>query len=81
MIVAPLLLIALAGGYAVLVMSQHQQSPLDALGRWLGSFILLVALTGLVCTAVCALRCRYGGACGAAPRMTCPVLSLPAAPR
>jgi hypothetical protein len=52
-----ILLVALASGYAVLVMSQHQQAPLDKLGRLLGAFILLVSLVGLICVAVCAVRC------------------------
>ena len=71
MLVAPLLLIAVAAGYAVLVMSQHQQAPLDVLGRWMGSLIMFVALTGLVCTAVFAVKCHYGGACGVSSGM-CP---------
>ena len=55
----PLLLLALAAGYAVLVLSQRQERPLDVLGRFLGALILVVSFVGLLCVAWCSLgHCR-----------------------
>lgn len=55
----PLLLMALAAGYAVLVLSQGQKRPLDALGRFIGAVILLVSFVGLLCVAWCGIsHCR-----------------------
>jgi hypothetical protein len=56
----PMLLVALAAGYGVLVLSQQQQRPVSGLGRFLGAVILLVSFAGLLCTAVCTVRSRWG---------------------
>lgn len=80
---AAVLLISLAAGYGVLVLSQNQPRPLDAIGRGVGGLILLVALIGLVCSAVCGMKChRMMMGCGS--KMSCPMSrfapSQPAAP-
>src|SRR5262249_32737066 len=55
----PLLLMGLAAGYAVLVLSQNQQRPLDFLGRILGAIIILVSVGGLLCSLIFGLWCRH----------------------
>lgn len=83
----PLLLLALAAGYAVLVLSQSQQRPLDVLGRFLGGLVVLVSLVGLLCVAVCSVwcgwsRCHQGGMCpssGKPPHCGMPMTEQPPA--
>ncbi len=58
---AAVLLVLLAVGYWVLTLSQTQQKPLNIVGRILGVIILLGALGGLICGAMCTVR---GGSCG-----------------
>ena len=64
---ASLLLLSLAAGYGVTVLSKSQSRPLDALGRFVGGLILIVSFIGLLCTAVCGVRhmmgCMGGGSC------------------
>ena len=47
-----MLLVALGVGYWILTLADKQNAPLDILGRIIGSLILLVAVAGLICTAV-----------------------------
>jgi len=56
----PLLLLALAAGYAVLALSNKQERPLDMLGRLVGGLILIVSFIGLLCVAACSLACHWG---------------------
>ena len=74
-----LLLMALAAGYAVLVLANKQGRPLDVLGRILGALILLVSSIGLVCMAACSLKCKMGSCgpksaamCDSGPKKDCP---------
>ncbi len=74
----PLLLLALAAGYGVLVLANKQERPLDRLGRLVGGIVLVVSFVGLLCVAVCSIMCRVschgermGAACGMA-KPTCP---------
>lgn len=74
-----LLLMALAAGYAVLVLANKQERPLDVLGRILGGLILVVSFVGLLCVAVCKIGCRMGSchktdpsACSVEARKHCP---------
>jgi hypothetical protein len=66
-----LLLLALAAGYAVLVVSNKQEKPLDTLGRIIGGLILIVSFAGLLFSAICLARygCPYGSA------SSCPMVS------
>lgn len=61
----PLLLLSLAAGYGVLILSERQDRPLDVLGRVIGGIIVLVAAIGLICIATCSVgrwrQCRTGG--------------------
>ncbi len=69
------LLLCLAAGYGTLVLSNKQERPLDVLGRLIGAVILLVSFVGLLCTAVCSWKCRYGdsmSACHGPRKMMCP---------
>lgn len=63
------LLLTMAVGYGVLVLSQKQTRPLDVLGRIVGGIILVVSFVGLLCTAWCGSKrwcnksamCDYSG--------------------
>jgi hypothetical protein len=59
-----LLLLALAAGYAVLVVSNKQERPLDVLGRIIGGLILGISFVGLLCVGFCSMRCRTGAMSG-----------------
>lgn len=63
--VPALLLLCLAAGYGVLVLSQYQTRPLDVIGRIIGGLVLIVSFIGLLCVAVCSFRCgsRNAGMC------------------
>jgi hypothetical protein len=74
-----MLLLALAAGYAVLVLANKQERPLDVLGRILGGLILVVSFVGLLCVAICRIGCRMGAchkmdssACSVEARKHCP---------
>ena len=56
------LLVAIAVGYWVLTLAARQEKVLRVLGWITGGLIVLVALGGLVCGAVCG-RKAMGGAC------------------
>jgi hypothetical protein len=70
----PMLLLALAAGYAVLVLSNSQQRPLDVLGRILGSLILLISFVGLLCVASSRLCHRWARCHGDKMTMGCPMM-------
>ena len=74
------LLIALAAGYAVLALSNKQERPLDALGRLIGGLILIVSFIGLICVAVCSIRCHWA-ACHGGSAMSCPYSAARECPR
>lgn len=61
---AVILLLALAAGYGVLVLSQYQQRPLNVIGRVVGGIILVVSFIGLICVAVCGVKCMVMGRSG-----------------
>lgn len=65
----PLLLLSLAAGYGVLVLSNKQERPLDKLGRVIGGLVLLGALAGLLWPLVCAAKYMCGG------NTSCPISS------
>lgn len=64
----PLLLLSLAAGYGVLVLSNKQERPLDKLGRVIGGLVLLGALAGLLWPLVCAAKYMCGNT-------SCPIRS------
>ena len=59
-----MLLLTLAAGYGVMVLSQGQKRPLDVLGRFIGGLILIVSFVGLVCVAACGVHCMMERRCG-----------------
>src|SRR5262245_57402670 len=67
------LLIALAAGYGVLVLSQGQPRPLDKLGRLIGGLILVVSFVALIAGAVCGVHCLITRGC--ASGAGCPMMS------
>lgn len=80
---ASILLLTLAVGYGVLVLSQSQQRPLNVLGRIIGGVILVVSIIGLGCVAFCGMKkqCGTKASCpwtGSAPTEPAPVPMSPA---
>ncbi len=71
----PLLLLALAAGYAVLVISNKQERPLDVLGRVIGGLVLLGAVAGLVCAGICAMKCAKMSCDTGMMKSGCPMTS------
>lgn len=71
----PLLLLSLAAGYGVLILSERQDRPLDVLGRVIGGIIVLVAGIGLICIATCGIKrlgqCKTGRGCPYAAKADC----------
>lgn len=65
----PALMVALAAGYGVLVLSVKQQRPLDVLGRFIGGVILVVSFIGLLCAAYAGIMCHRGGSMCGGPGM------------
>jgi hypothetical protein len=57
---AAVLLLALAAGYGVLVLSQSQSRPLNVIGRVIGGIVLVVSLIGLICVGVSRVWCKKG---------------------
>jgi len=71
-----LLLLALAVGYGVLVLSQSQTKPLNTLGRIIGGIILVVGFVGLLCSAIYGAKrmCGRSSSCNLGQKPACPMM-------